>query len=123
MSKLQSGWVAADIKGMTRRRMIALLFVLLFGCGEKEITRMGQPEDPQGRYSEQIGAARRVLEQNEDWADRAEWEVLKSGDGWQVIAWRVMYPDRKGPARYVPWGRSVIVLDRRNVAVDYHRKG
>ena len=56
---------------------------------------MNQPEDPQGRYRDQIAVAKGLLEQKEDWADRAEWEVLQSGDGWEVIAWRVEHPDRK----------------------------
>ena len=84
---------------------------------------MEHPEDPQGRYRDQIAEARRLLDQKENWADRAEWEVRPSGDGWQVIAWRVEHPDKQGPERYLPWGYSVIDLDRRGVAVDYHRKG
>lgn len=102
--------------------IIALLLALLLGCGGQP-GRMDQPEDPQGRYSEQIAAAKRLLEQKEDWAGRAEWEVLQSADGWEVVAWRVEHPDRKGSDRYLPWGYSVIELDRRLVAVHYHRKG
>jgi hypothetical protein len=84
---------------------------------------MDQPEDPQGRYQAQIEAAKRLLAQKENWAQRAEWEVLPSDDGWEVIAWRVEHPERKGSDRYLPWGYSVIELDRRLVAVHYHRKG
>ena len=84
---------------------------------------MAQPEDPNGRYHDQIAAAKHLLEQKEDWADRAEWEVVKQDDGWEVIAWRVEHPDQKGANRYLPWGYSVIELDRRLIAVDYHRKG
>jgi hypothetical protein len=112
----------ADKTGMARYWMIALFFSLLTGCGGKT-ARMERPEDPQGRYRDQIAAAQRLLEQKEDWADRAEWEVLPSGDGWEVIAWRVEHPERRGPNRYVPWGYSVIELDSRSVAIDYHRKG
>ena len=84
---------------------------------------MEQAEDPQGRYREQIAVARQVLMFKEAWADRAEWEVVKSRDGWEVIAWRVEHPERKGPERYVPWGYSVIELDRRLTAVNYRRRG
>jgi hypothetical protein len=101
---------------------IVLFLSLLFGCGGKTV-RMEQPEDPQGRYRGQIAAAQRLLEQKEDWADRVEWEVQRSGDGWRVIAWRVEHPERKGSERYLPWGYSVIEVDRRLMAVDYHRKG
>jgi hypothetical protein len=101
--------------------MIGLLLSLLFGCGKT--CRMEQPEDPQGRYRDQIAVARRLLEQEEEWADRAEWEVTKSGDGWEVIAWRVEHPENRGPSRYLPWGYSVIELDSRMVTVSYRRKG
>ena len=84
---------------------------------------MEQPEDPQGRYRDQIEVAQRVLKQNETWADRAEWEVSKSSDGWTVTAWRIEHPDRKGPDRYLPWGYSVIELDHRMVAVHYQPHG
>ena len=84
---------------------------------------MAQPEDPQGRYREQITAAQRLLDQKESWADRAEWEVHKSGTGWELTAWRVEHPERKGPERYLPWGYSVIQLDSRLVTIGYQRKG
>ena len=84
---------------------------------------MDHPEDTQGRFHDQIAVARRLLAQKENWADRAEWEVSKSDDGWELIAWRVEHPERKGSDRYLPWGYSVIELDRRMVPVHYHRKG
>jgi hypothetical protein len=107
---------------MVRFWIVVLCFSFACGCGGKP-SRMEQSEDPQGRYREQIAAARRLLEQKEEWADRVDWEVLKSGDGWQIIAWRIEHPERKGPSRYLPWGYSVIELDRRLVTVSYHRKG
>lgn len=84
---------------------------------------MERPEDPQGRYREQIAAAHRLLAQKESWSDRAEWEVVKTRDGWEVTAWRVEHPDQKGANRYLPWGCSVIELDSRLVAVGYRAKG
>jgi hypothetical protein len=108
--------------GMAQCWTFALLLFLVAGCDGKS-ARMAQPEDPDGPYREQIAAARRLLEQKENWADRAEWEVLKSSQGWEIIAWRVEHPERKGADRYLPWGYSVIELDSRSVAVDYHRKG
>lgn len=107
---------------MIKHWNVVLLLSVFCGCGGK-IARMENPEDPQGQYREQIAVARRVLEQKEEWADRAEWEVLESGDGWKVIAWRVEHPDRKGPERYLPWGYSLIELDNRLVPVHYIRKG
>jgi hypothetical protein len=107
---------------MAKCWIVLLLLSLLVGCGRRS-ARMEHPEDPQGRYRDQIAAAQRLLEQKESWANRVEWEVLKSGDGWQVIAWRVERPDRQGPDRYLPWGYSVIELDSRLVTVHYRRKG
>ena len=107
---------------MKRWRILPLAALLLFGC-RPEAERMERAEDPQGRYREQIAVARRLLDQKEDWAERAEWEVLPVGDGWEVIAWRVEHPDRKGSDRYLPWGYSEIQLDRRMTAVHYHRRG
>jgi hypothetical protein len=100
--------------------MAALLF--LAGCGGKT-AHMETPENPQGVYHEQISAARNLLEQKEDWANRAEWEVEKTGDGWRITAWRVEHPDAKGANRYLPWGYSVIDLDSRDMPVGYHKKG
>lgn len=102
--------------------MIVLILSLLLGCGGKPF-RMEQPEDPKGRYREQIAVAMRLLQQKEDWADRAEWEVLKSRDGWKVTAWRVEHPEAKGPNRYLPWGYSVIELDSRMTVLGYRPKG
>ncbi|MGD0815185.1 MAG: hypothetical protein ABSA83_16420 [Verrucomicrobiota bacterium] len=106
---------------MARCWIFAFFLLLLAGCGESD--RMAQSEDPQGCYHEQIAAAKRLLEQREDWADRAEWEVRKTADGWQVTAWRVEHPEARGSSRYVPWGYSVIELDSRMLAMAYHRKG
>ena len=84
---------------------------------------MANPENPQRRYREQIAVAARLLEQKETWSDRVEWEVIKTSEGWDVIAWRIEHPERKGPARYLPWGYAVIKLDSRLTTVGYHRKG
>lgn len=100
--------------------IIAML--VLVGCSGGS-GRMERSEDPQGRYREHIAAAARVLRQEEDWADRAEWEVSPRGDGWVLTAWRVEHPEAKGSARYVPWGYAIIELDRRLVAVGYRKKG
>jgi hypothetical protein len=110
------------MKGMAKYWISVLLLLLLCGCGGKP-GRMEQPENPQGRYREQIAVAKELLEQKETWAGRAEWEVLESRDGWEVIAWRVEHPERKGASRYLPWGYSVIEVDRRMAAVRYRRKG
>jgi hypothetical protein len=107
---------------MAKFWIAALCFSLLCGCSGKT-ARMAQPENPEGRYRQQIAAAKRLLEQREDWADRAEWEVSKTGDGWEVIAWRVEHPGSRGSDRYLPWGYSVIELDHRLIAFEYHRKG
>jgi hypothetical protein len=84
---------------------------------------MEHAADPQGPFRTHISAALQVLEEHEDWAKRAEWEVVKTRDGWNVIAWRIEYPNNKGPSRYLPWGYSVIELDSRLAPLRYRRKG
>lgn len=107
---------------MIRFWIFILPLAFLAGCGGRPC-RMEQPENPQGRYREQIAVAQRLLAQKEPWSNRVEWEVVKSGDGWEVIAWRIEYPERKGPSRYLPWGYSVIELDSRLMTIRYQRKG
>ena len=118
----KAGRFRADMWGMPRCWVIILFLSLLSGCGGKS-GRMEHPEDPQGRYRDQIAAATRLLVQREDWAERAEWEVMKTGDGWEVIAWRVEHPERQGSDRYLPWGFSVIELDSLMVTLRYSRRG
>jgi uncharacterized protein YceK len=107
---------------MFRCFAMLVLISLLSGCG-KRVIRMEHAEDPKGRYKEQIAAAKALLDQRESWGDRVEWEVIKSSGGWQVIAWRIEYPEKKGPLRYLPWGYSLIELDSRMVTVGYKAKG
>ena len=101
---------------------LILLLALLCGCGGPA-HRMDRADDPEGQFKEQIAAAKKLLEQKEQWADRAEWEVVRGDDGWKVTAWRVEHPDKTGSERYLPWGYSVIELDSRMVPVHYRRKG
>lgn len=107
---------------MQKPWLVVLCLWLFTGCGRSP-GRMEHPENPQGRYRDQIAVAARLLSQKEDWASRAEWEVVETSDGWRVIAWRIEHAERKGPERYVPWGYSVIDVDRRLEAVSYKRKG
>lgn len=111
-------------KSKMNRGWICILIALLAACGCRQGSgRMSQPEDPQGPYRAQISAAKGLLAQETDWAHQAEWEVTKRGDTWEVIAWRVVHPDRKGAERYLPWGYAVIELDSRLTAVRYRPKG
>jgi hypothetical protein len=80
---------------------------------------MAHPEDPEGRYKFQIAAARRLLEQKVDWADKAEWEVIPESGGWKLYAWRIEHPHEKGPMRYVPWGYFLIELDLQDRPIHY----
>jgi hypothetical protein len=103
--------------------LLLMLSLLVWSGCDKGPQRMEHPEDPQGRYKTQISAARRLLAQKENWADRAEWEVVKRGDSYEVTAWRVEHPEKKGAMRYLPWGYSTILIDSRGTPVHYRRKG
>ena len=84
---------------------------------------MEHPEDVRGRYRDQIAVAQRLLDSQEKWGGRAEWEVIPTKAGWDVIAWRIEHPDRQGPQRYVPWGYAVIKLDPQLEIVGYQPRG
>jgi hypothetical protein len=88
---------------------------VLVGCGSSEVAPVTYTADQQ----EAIAAATRAVRQNEDWASRAEYQIQKHRDGWQVTAWRVEHPEAKGNARYVPWGFRTILVDRRGQVAEY----
>lgn len=98
------------------------VYLAVMGCSKRSV-RMEHPADPKGSYAAQISAAKRLLDQREDWADRAEWEVLPLNEGWELIAWRIHYPDKKGPSRYLPWGYATIRLDRNLKPIYYKKRG
>jgi hypothetical protein len=121
LSSAKASSTFADVSVVIRSGLLLCFLLTLVGC--RRDVRMAQPEDPHGRYREQIATARRLLEQKESWTDRVEWEVIKTSTGWQVIAWRIEHPEAKGPNRYLPWGYSVIELDSRLTTTGYRRKG
>jgi hypothetical protein len=100
--------------------IVAVCCLVLTGCDGSG--RMDHPEDPQGRYSQQISVARTVLDRKTDWGSRAEWEVVKTSSGWKVTAWRIEHPNEKGAKRYVPWGYAIIEMDN-NMSPQYYRAG
>jgi hypothetical protein len=68
------------------------------------------------------GIARKAVSQFDDWADRAEFKIVRKGTEWQVTAWRVEHPDETGNKRYVPWGRREIVIDDAGKVLSYSNK-
>lgn len=86
------------------------------GCGSN-------PEIDPASYTpaqkDAIATARRAVRQNEDWAELAEYRIQSHASGWQVTAWRVVHPEAKGNARYVPWGYRTIVVDRNGRVIEY----
>ena len=69
-----------------------------------------------------ISIARRTLDQQEDWVDKAEFKIVKRSGGYEVTAWKVVHPEAKGNLRYVPWGRSTMLIEDNGRVVEY-RKG
>jgi hypothetical protein len=96
-----------------------IIFVLVALRMRREARRMEQPENPARPLPRAVAVAKQLLEKK-PWADRAEWEVLESRHGWEVIAWRVRH--RNARTRRYALGYSVIEVDRRMMAVRYRRK-
>jgi hypothetical protein len=92
-----------------------LLAMLLTACSEKP-SEPAKLSDPEKRA---IELARRAVAQFDDWADKAEFKIVRKNSQWHVTAWKVVYPQAKGNKRYVPWGRREIVIDDAGKVVDY----
>jgi len=99
---------------------ILLLPALLFlaSCSREA----DQPVKLSARESEIIAIARRTLDQQEDWVAKAEFKIAKRSGGYEVTAWKVVHPEAKGNLRYVPWGRSTMLIEDNGRVVEY-RKG
>lgn len=99
-----------------RAAVIALWVVTAASCSEP---KPAEPEIPSTVRAELIKTARLIVGQREDWGDRVEFKIHKQGDQWRVTAWRVVYPEAKGNARYVPWGARTMVIDRNFRVLEY----
>lgn len=69
-----------------------------------------------------ISIARRTLDQQEDWAAKAEFKIVKRSGGYEVTAWKVVHPEAKGNLRYVPWEKSTLLIEDNGRVIEY-RKG
>ena len=97
--------------------LIPALLFLVSCSGESD-----QPVKLSARESEIIAIARRTLDQQEDWVAKAEFKIAKRSGGYEVTAWKVVHPEAKGNLRYVPWGRSTMLIEDNGRVVEY-RKG
>ena len=100
---------------MLRLLTTGLFALLLAGCSE----RPADPAKLSSKEKEMIEVARRAVMQFEDWADRAEFKIVRRGTHWHVTARRVEHPEATGNKRYVPWGRREIVIDDAGKVVSY----
>ena len=60
-----------------------------------------------------------LADEFDDWADKAEFKIVRKSTEWHVTARRVVYPEKTGNLRYVPWGRREIVIDDAGKVVSY----
>ena len=97
-----------------------LLFIALLA-----VSCSKSPEKPAVltvKEKEILAIARRTLDQQEDWLDKAEFKLVHRSGGYEVTAWKVVHPEAKGNLRYVPWGRSTMLIEENGRVVEY-RKG
>jgi len=55
--------------------------------------------------------AQQAVADNDDWADRATYDVRRTEDGWTVTAWRITGYDEDGTPRHTPGGHRLIIID------------
>ena len=96
--------------------LLALLFLTSCSRDAEKPTQISSKEKAI------ISIARRTLDQQEDWADKAEFKIVKRSGGYEVTAWKVVHPEAKGNLRYVPWGRSTLLIEDNGRVIEY-RKG
>lgn len=100
-----------------RHAAVWTLAALLAGCADG-------PADPaklSTREQEVLAIARRTLDQQEDWLDKAEFKISRRGTRYEVVAWKVVHPEAKGNLRYVPWGRSTMLIEENGRVAEYRR--
>jgi hypothetical protein len=95
-----------------------MALLLLASCSRES----DQPVQLTGKEKAIISIARRTLNQQEDWVDKAEFKIVKRSGGYEVTAWKVVYPKAKGNLRYVPWEKSTLLIEDNGRVVEY-RKG
>jgi hypothetical protein len=77
------------------RALPAALLLMALGLGACS-DRSSDPGKLSAKEKEIVAAARRAVEQYEDWADQAEYKIQRDGSGWQVTARKVVHPEAKG---------------------------
>ena len=95
-----------------------LVLLLLTSCSREA----DQPAPLSSKEKAIISIARRTLDQQEDWVDKAEFKIVKRSGGYEVTAWKVVHPKAKGNLRYVPWEKSTLLIEDNGRVVEY-RKG
>lgn len=96
--------------------LLALLF--LTSCSREA----DRPAPLSSKEKAIISIARRTLDQQEDWATKAEFKIAKRSGGYEVTAWKVVHPEAKGNLRYVPWEKSTLLIEDNGRVIEY-RKG
>ena len=99
---------------------------MITGCGVRDTPDVptGTPEVQTSVLTEEevIDIARKAVQANDTWAERAEFETTKNADHtWSVTVWRIEGYDEDGKPQFVPGGHRFITIDRQGQVTDYMR--
>jgi hypothetical protein len=94
-------------------------------CGLVALLGMGcnrgsaWPPPPSNQREKQIiESATRAVDQIDGWTQVA-CVVERRRNGWRVQAWRIVYPQKQGRARCVPWAVRGITLNDEGKVLNY----
>jgi len=69
-----------------------------------------------------LDIARKAVQENDTWGDRAQLEAKKNADGtWSATVRRIEGYDNDGKPQFVPGGHRFITVDRQGTVKDYMR--
>ena len=100
--------------------------LMISGCGQHKTADVRKATPPlQGSEltdEKVIEIARKAVQSNDTWADRAKFEAKKNADGmWSVTVWRIEGYDKDGKPQFVPGGHRFITINRQGNVIDYMR--
>ncbi|MCY3020804.1 MAG: hypothetical protein NTW87_17440 [Planctomycetota bacterium] len=83
------------------------------------VTPAGKTAVPPDGEAAAIAIARRAVEANDKWAEKAKYEPKRDGDGWSVMVWRVEGYDKQGRPLIPPGAHRLVRIDKNGNVTAY----